>query len=454
MLKHLTIILLILFSTTVSAQNDITQHYVNQGLKNNLALKQQQFSLQKSLQVLKEARGMFLPSISIEARYSRAGGGRLIEFPVGDLMNPVYSTLNELLARPVFSTDLQNEQIPFLREQEHETKVRVVQPIFQPAIFYNYKIKSKLNKIQQAELSIFKRQLIADIKTAYFNYLKTVHVVELYDRTKILLAENLRVSEKLFQNGKATEDVVFSARAEISKLEQNLAEAGKDNKLAAAYFNFLLNRPLDSAIEIIENSLLNFHHKLSLEDAQSQALEHREEFYQLKNAIAAANNGASLAASSFVPGITGVFDYGCQGEEYKFTEKDDYWMASLVLQWNLFNGFQDKSKRKQALLEKSKLEVQQKELKIKIKLQVQEAYDNVYVASKTITSATERLNSAQKSFKIIKKKYDQGMAPQIEYLNARTSLTNAEVNQIIVKYDYFIKYAEFERVAAFYGLIG
>lgn len=37
-------------------------------------------------------RGMFLPSVSIEARYSRAGGGKIIEFPVGDLMNPVYGT--------------------------------------------------------------------------------------------------------------------------------------------------------------------------------------------------------------------------------------------------------------------------------------------------------------------------------------------------------------------------
>ena len=124
-------------------------------------------------------------------------------------------------------------------------------------------------------------------------------------------------------------------------------------------------------------------------------------------------------------------------------------MASLVLQWNLFNGFQDKSKRTQALLDKSRLETQLLELEKKIMLQVQEACDNLIVAHKSIISADDRLNSTKKSFKIIGKKYEQGMAPQIEYLNARTAFTNAEINQIIVKYDYCIKWAEFERVVAY-----
>ena len=453
MLKHLIIILLILFSTTVFSQHNVLDKYINQGLKNNLALKQEQFSLEKSLQALTEARGMFLPSVSIEARYSRAGGGRVIEFPVGDLMNPVYGTLNQYLASisqtPFFPTDLQNEQIPFLREEEHDTKIRITQPVFQPAIYYNYKIKSKLNEVQRAKLSIFKRQLTADIKTAYFKYLIAVRGEELCHRTMLLVKENLWVSEKLFQNGKATEEVVFRAKAEISELEQKLAEVEKNRKLAAAYLNFLINRPLESPIEIIDDSVLNFNHELNLEQAQAQALHNREEFQQLKSAIEAAKSSVGLASSSFLPGVSGVFDYGFQGEEYSFTEKDDYWMASLVLQWNLFNGFQDKSKRSKAALDKSKLETQLMELEQQIKLQVQEAYSNLVVAGKTITSVNERLNSARKSFRIINKKYEQGMAPQIEYLNARNTFTNAEANQIIARYDYGIKRAEFERVVAY-----
>ena len=79
--------------------------------------------------------------------------------------------------------------------------------------------------------------------------------------------------------------------------------------------NFLINKPLDTNIEIIEDSLLDFYHELNLREAQLQALEQREEFHQLRSAICLANNSVNLANSSFLPGVSGVFDYGYQGEK-------------------------------------------------------------------------------------------------------------------------------------------
>ncbi|UCH94732.1 MAG: TolC family protein, partial [Candidatus Aminicenantes bacterium] len=153
----------------------VLDEYIEIGLNSNLALKQQEFSLEKSLKALKEAKGMFLPSISIEARYSRAGGGRMIDVPIGDMINPIHTTLNQLLTLhefpPVYPANIPNERIPFLRESEQDTRLRVIQPIFQPAVYYNVKIKKDLTGIEKAKLNVFKRQLTADIKSAYFTYL-------------------------------------------------------------------------------------------------------------------------------------------------------------------------------------------------------------------------------------------------------------------------------------------
>jgi outer membrane protein len=432
------------------AENNMLENYIEQGLKNNLALKQKQFSLDKSLYALHEARGMFLPSVGIEARYTRAGGGREIEFPVGTLMNPVYSTLNQLLGvlgQPAqFPTDLEDEIIPFLREEEHETKIRLVQPIFQPAIYFNYKIKKKLRDAQQAEVELFEQQLITDITTAYFSYLKTCEVVKIYQKTKVLLDENLRVSEKLFESHKATKEVVFRAQAEIASLEQQQAEAEKNKKLAAAYFNFLLNEPFSKQIEIIKTAAPTIQPVIPLIEAQQIARQNRVEFQQVQMGMAAARNGVRLSKTKFLPGLVGVVDYGFQGEEYKFTKDDDYWMASAVLEWNLFNGFQDKAKHQQAVADLNQLETQFIELEKQINLQVQEALDNLVVGQKSMQAAEDQLRSARSSFEIINKKYKEGMTPQIEFLNARTMLTNAEVNQTVVQYDYRIKQAQFQHI--------
>jgi outer membrane protein len=428
--------------------------YIEMGLSGNLALQQQRFLLDESLQALREARGMFLPSVSLEARYSRAGGGRIIDIPIGDMVNPVYRTLNQLLMLHGFPgdfpTDIPNESIPFLRETEHETKLRIIQPVFQPAVYYNLKIKKDLSEIERAKLLVFKRQLVADIKNAYYNYLKTLQVKRLLDNNRELLEEGVRLSESLFKNHKVTEEVVFRSRAELSGLEQHRAEAEKNMRLAASYFNFLLNRPLDTEIEVTPGNHKPVFKTYDFETLVARSLENRGEFRQVRGAIDAAHHTAGLHRSSFLPTVTAVFDYGFQGEKYSFTGADDYWMGSLVLSWNLFRGGQDAARKKQALYREKQLEAQQAQLENQVRLQVKEAYHNVEVAKKAVISSEETLKSCKQAFFIVSRKYKEGMVPQIEYIKAQNDHTNAGINRIIAVYDYHIREAQLERVSAAY----
>ena len=454
--KKSFILLCLTIPSLVSGSDAILDGYIKYGLDHNLALKQKTFSLQQSMAALKEARGMFLPSVSIEARYSRAGGGRIIEFPVGDFMNPVYSTLNELLAtvgQPAsFPESIPNEVIPFLREREQETKIRVIQPLFQPAMLYNYLIKKNQRDMSVYTRNIYARQLVADIQTAYFNVLKTEEIVSLLEETEKLVQENLRVSEALFNNQKVTQAVVYRARAEYQVLKQQQAESEKNKKMSGAYFNFLLNRPLDAPIERIENVTVQKTIFMSFEEAAAVAQKNRDEIRQLDKAVSLMGHKMNLSRSAFLPGITAVLDYGYQGEKYSFTDKDDYWMASIVAHWNLFDGFQDKYKVDQAKFEKKMMQNKLDEVKRQIELQVQEARQTLIVSQKSIEAAEKRVESARKSFHIIDRKFKEGMASQIEYIDARNTMTQAEVNYIVTVYDWYHYQAEWEKVIAVYPL--
>src|SRR5512145_1456495 len=81
-------------SPAVTAQMAALNSYVREGLAGNLALQQQNFSYKESEQALRAARGLFLPSLTLSARYSDLRGNVL---DLGTLINPVYSTLNQLL---------------------------------------------------------------------------------------------------------------------------------------------------------------------------------------------------------------------------------------------------------------------------------------------------------------------------------------------------------------------
>jgi len=449
------LVLSFLFVTfTISLFPGNLDEYIKIGLESNLVLKQEQFSLKKSLYVLREAKGMFLPSITINSRLSRAGGGRVIEFPVGDMLNPIHNTLNKLLVlqgeTPEFPVNVENEHIPFLREKEHETKLRIIQPIFQPSIYYNLKIKSNLNKIESASVNAFKRKLVAEIKSAYFNHLKTIKIKELLDNTKLLLQENLRVSESLFKNGKVTEEIVFQSKSEISKIYQFIVEAKKNIVISRSYFNFLINRELDEKIDVDGNLRRNFRFNIDLKELESHALKHRNEITKLYRAIDAANNNIKLNKSSYLPAVSAVFDYGFQGEKYSFKGKDDFWIVSAVFSWNIFNGGQNKAKLAQAKIEKKRLQAQFSELENRIKLQVRNAYYNLLVSREALKSTKDLVLSTGKTFSIITKKFEQEMALQIEYIKARNDYTEAEINNIVTEFDYYIKEADLEYASAYY----
>jgi outer membrane protein TolC len=447
--NRLSFTLLLIGTICIQAfsQSSVLDSYVEEGLKTNLALQQQNISLEKNAAALQEAKAMFMPTLDLEARYSRAAGGRLIEFPIGDLLNPVYGTLNQLTESSQFPT-VNNEAIPFLRPQEHETRLRFVQPILQPGLLYNYQIRHTQVDMQSHAVDVYKRQLKADIRSSYYTYLKTVRVIDLYKKVQSLQQENIAFNEKLFKNDKITYDVIYASKADLSETELKLAEAEKNRKVATAYFNFLLNKPLDSGIEA--DTVDTFKDILvpGEDELIALSLQNREEFKQMKSGIVASEQNLKLNRSRALPTLNLVVDYGFQGTNYRFTSNDDYVMGSLLLNWRIFGGMQNRSRVVQANLDKQRLQTQQSELQNQIQLQVTTAAENARVARQSIQTTTERLESARKYFSIVNKKYREGAALYIEYLSALTTLTNAGISKIVAEYDYQIKLIELNRTAA------
>jgi outer membrane protein TolC len=303
-----------------------------------------------------------------------------------------------------------------------------------------------------AQLDAFKRQLISEIQTAYYNYAKTLSIDRLLEQTRELLEENLRVSEKLVENGKITEDAVYRAEAELAGLDQKKSEAEKNKTLAAAYFNFLLNRDLEDPILMDETPPLPPLEEIEIDKAVGRALKYRHEFQQLQHALSASSHQIALAKSGTLPSLFAVVDYGIQGETYSLDRDDDYWMASLILEWNVFNGNQNQAKKIQAILDQKKLEVRKKELEKQIRIQVHEAYLSYRTAGAAVKAAEKREESSEKSYAIVAKMYANGMAPQIALLDARNAFTSASINRIMAFYDLYLEKARFEQVTALFDL--
>src|SRR6188768_2911883 len=183
--------------------DSVVEDYVSEGLRSNLALRTEGLEVEKAAAALSEARSQFFPDLSLEARYTRAEGGREIEIPIGGALNPVYSTLNDMLVAQGRSSQfpqIEDQAIPFLREREQDTRLVLRQPLFAPAIAAAVRAQRALLDASNFRRMAIARTLRRDITIAYVDWLKASSSTQIVAASEALLRENLRVNQSLFDN--------------------------------------------------------------------------------------------------------------------------------------------------------------------------------------------------------------------------------------------------------------
>jgi outer membrane protein TolC len=429
----------LLATAPAAAQEGPLDPLVREAVRNNLGLRQERLEDARSEAAVRQARGLYLPAVSLDARYSRTSG----VLDIGELVNPAYAALNQLTRSDAFPTDV-DARLPLAQE----TKLRLTQPIFQPAVRENHRLARTLRGLQGAELAAATRRLAADVQGAYLAHASAARVVETYRATLPLLDENLRVNERLVAHGRATSEGVYRARAERSGTLQELAEAEARRDAAARGLNFLLGRPLDAAVEVLPDSALDARPDVPLEEALRTALARREELAQADFGIRAAESQGRLARASGLPGVSLAVDYGVQGQRYRFGADDDFAVASLVLQWSVFNGGQDAARSQAARLDAERARARRAELERAVEMQVRGAWEAAATARAARAAADDRLAAARRTFELVSRRWEEGIAPHIEFVDARTAYTAARLNAVLTLYDHALRRVELERAAA------
>jgi outer membrane protein TolC len=190
------------------------------------------------------------------------------------------------------------------------------------------------------------------------------------------------------------------------------------------------------------------------DEALARALAGREELGQVREGIGGAEAGVRLATAAFLPAVSLALDYGFQGRDIRFSGEQDFWTASVAVSWNLFNGGQDAARRQGARADAERLRVRLQETEDLVRLDVRQAFEAAVVAREAIATADARLAAATRTFELVSRRYEEGLATPVELLDARTTLTSAELNRVVTLYRYAIQRVDLERAAALRDLEG
>lgn len=421
--------------------------YIAEGLRSNLALRSETLEVEKAAHALAEARSRFLPELSLQARYTRAQGGREFSLPLGAALNPAYSTLNDLLAaqgQPAQFPTVSDQAIKFLREEEQDTRLVMRQPLYAPTLSAAVRAQSALLDASSYRRMAIARTLRRDITLAYVDWLKARSSTQIVAASEALLRENLRVNESLFNNGKVTEDQVLRAKAELLDVEQQKREAANLSVQAQSFFNFLLNRNLLESIEPTSPPNTQSERDAALEQLWAQALDRRPEVLQVEQLKRASTEQVTLARKQKWPSLSLGLDAGTQGEEYRFGDGYNFSTASLIFTWKLFDGGGDNARVRQARAAERQLVLQQEEIAQQIRLEVQQSFDRLQTARDSLATAQARAEAARAAFRIASRKRDEGVINQVEFIDARSTLTRAELNHNLTRFNVLARRADLE----------
>ncbi|MDR6563368.1 MULTISPECIES: TolC family protein [unclassified Arcicella] len=446
----LLLLVSISFLIDAKAQSDILNQYVQEGLKNSQIIKQQQFSLQKAVYALEEAKALFKPNVSFNTTVSAAQGGRKIEIPVGDLVNPVYTTLNALTNSNKFP-QISNTSEQLVPKDFYDLRFKTTMPILNAEIRYNQAIKKEQITVQQTEIQVYKRELVRDIKAAYFNYLKATEAVKVYENALKILQESERVNESLIKNGSANPTVLVRTRNEIAKIDAEISNAKGNQLNAAAYFNFLLNKDFSSniVIENLNTSLLD----LNLEDG------HREELDKIQAGININKQLVGLSQSYKKLKVGASLDVGSQGRfaqiasaDKNFFSPNAFVLVGVSFDLPVYSFGRNQLKVKQSEMDLAALDTQAQQVKNQLALQTEMAQNSLSSSKKVFESKASQISTAERYYRDMLRRYKEGNLSFIELLDAQTQITTAQLQQSISLYDVWLKWTDLERAKASYEI--
>ncbi|WP_337966348.1 TolC family protein [uncultured Flavobacterium sp.] len=429
-------------------QNKTVDQYIQLGFKNNLGLKQQNLNLKQSFDNLKIAKGIFYPTLKFQSDYTYASGGRNIVLPLGDLLNPAYNSLNQLNGNTNFK-NINNQEFNLSANDYYDTRLNVMLSLVDAEMILNKNIKKEAINQKEAEVAVYKRGLVRDIKVAYYNIAMIKNQIKIFNNADKLLQDNYKITQSRFKNGKVLQGDVLRIHSDINDNNAKKTEAQNRLKTAFAYLNFIINEDLIKEVKIDTTGFKQS--QVSISEAEFKSNE-REEITALRSSLEQSSLMVKSKKAAYLPVVNTFLNAGFQSTYLLFNTDTRYLFGGVTLKWNIFSGFQNKNKISIAKSDVSILDAKITESTKQFEYQKKLGENDLNSAEARLQSSAENIVFLEEYYRETKSRYDQGMVLLVEINDAFTQLIDGRLNYELANTAVLIKKAEVERTTASYIL--
>ncbi len=428
MAKYLCVLTMLFVGTSnLKAQELITiQQAIDNALKNNLQVKQAEFSEGLSELNLQQSKMALLPNLGGNVNQN-LGWGR------NQLASGLYQNTKNYTMSFGLSTSV--ELFGGL------TKINQI------------KQNKSLLEAGKSNLEKVKNDLVLSVITAYLQVLYNKDLIKAAKAQLKVAEEQAAQQQKLMDAGNKTLADVSQAKSQVSTASLSLTDA--ENALEIAYINLaqLMEIPSSSVFEVQAPAGTSFNQSSTLlkaEEVYQTALKHFPDIKSAEANTQAAQWSLKIAKGNLYPRLSFNASWGTSyfhsqnpfitNNSFEQQLKDNVSKGiGLGLSIPIFNGSQASIGVKRAQINLSQAQSQEALAKNNLGKIVYQAVADARAANGKYNASVKAFEAQKDAFYAIEQRYQVGLANAVEYNTALTNRNKAETDMIQARYDLLFK---------------
>lgn len=372
---------------------------------------------------IQQARGNYLPKVNYTETFAR---GNNPVFVFGSLLTQHQFSERNFAIGPLNRPDAMNN---------FQSAVSVDQVLYDAGqIRHGVQSAGVGRKMAGEDQRLARMGVTAGVLRTYFGAVLAGESLKVANEAVKSAEADLQRAASVRNAGMATDADVLSIRVHVSAVKEQQIRRTYDVSVARAALNEALGLPLDTEHSLTTPLAAAQTKGAGIAEYEKTAVTERPEARQMGLSTQLASTATQAARSALLPqvGVRAQFE----ADRQQFASKGGAnWLFAASLKWNLFNGFSDRARIDEAEESLRGSRAFQKQTDAGIRLQVRRAHADLKSAEERIEVASAAVTMAEESLRIVKNRYEAGLATVTDLLRNETALLETRTRRLAAVYD-------------------
>jgi outer membrane protein TolC len=323
------------------------------------------------------------------------------------------------------------------------TGLTVEQPLLSAVTPVNVRIATLGRQVAEAERGVVDQRLAVEVAEVYGQVLTASGA----RRTASAAADAAMASRTLAVNrrdaGLATEADVLQIDVHLADVRRRAIESEADERIARARLNALIGEPLDATFTLGAMPVDRPQESGDASTLDEAAVENRPDLKRaaLNEALARAAHDAARA--TFWPEV--VVQAGWEANGPELTDQRSSWIVGAIARVNLFRGLGDRARLAEARETMARRAIEREDAETQARLDVRIARARLDAADASLAAGRAAAAAARESQRIVRDRYEGGLADIVSLLRASEAVMHAEQAQVAAEVGLVVAAAELNR---------